>query len=208
MTYYLFDLLRYGGLDVTGLPQRLRKALLRDTLDFRGPLRFTPHRNQDGRELLDRACAAGWEGLIAKRAGAPYVHRRSPSWLKLKCGAGQELVVGGFTEPAGSRVGFGALLVGYQQDGRLRYAGKVGTGYDMRTLRALRTRLDALEADRSPFHDAVRERGAHWVRPELVVQVGFTEWARDGRLRHPRCLGLREDRSAAEVVRETPAGQP
>lgn len=205
VTYYLFDLLRLGGLDVTGLPLRLRKALLRDALEFRAPLRFTAHRNHGGQELLDQACAWGWEGLIAKRAAAPYAHRRSPNWLKLKCEAGQELVVGGFTEPAGSRIGFGALLLGYYRDGRLRYAGKVGTGYDTRTLRALRGRLDALAADRSPFADAVRERGAHWVRPELVAQVGFTEWTRDGRLRHPRYLGLREDRPAAEVTREAPA---
>ncbi|NUS11923.1 MAG: ATP-dependent DNA ligase [Streptomyces sp.] len=205
VTYYLFDLLRLGGLDTTALPQRARKALLRDALDFRAPLRFTPHRNHGGRELLDQACGRGWEGLIAKRASAPYTHRRSPNWLKLKCAAGQELVVGGFTEPAGNRVGFGALLVGYHEGGRLRYAGKVGTGYDTRTLRSLRERLDALAADRSPFADPVRERTARWARPELVAQVAFTEWTRDGRLRHPRFLGLREDKSAGEVTRETPA---
>ncbi|WP_052397518.1 non-homologous end-joining DNA ligase [Streptomyces sp. NRRL F-5123] len=207
VTYYLFDLLRLGGVDTTGLPQRARKALLRDALDFRAPLRFTPHRNHGGQELLDRACGWGWEGLIAKRASAPYAHRRSPSWLKLKCAAGQELVVGGFTEPAGSRLSFGALLVGYHEEGRLRYAGKVGTGYDTRTLRALRERLDALETGRSPFADPVRERTAHWVRPELVAQVAFTEWTRDGRLRHPRFLGLREDRRPADVVREQPPGR-
>ncbi|MFI0941533.1 non-homologous end-joining DNA ligase [Streptomyces sp. NPDC021020] len=207
VTYYLFDLLRLGGVDTTGLPQRARKALLRDALDFRAPLRFTPHRNHGGQELLDRACGWGWEGLIAKRAAAPYAHRRSPNWLKLKCAAGQELVVGGFTEPAGSRLGFGALLVGYHEGGRLRYAGKVGTGYDTRTLRALRERLDALETGRSPFADPVRERTAHWARPELVAQVAFTEWTRDGRLRHPRFLGLREDRRPADVVRERPQGR-
>ncbi|MFG1808030.1 non-homologous end-joining DNA ligase [Streptomyces sp. NPDC049040] len=204
VTYYVFDVLRLGGLDTTGLPQRVRKALLRDALDFHAPLRFTPHRNHGGRQLLDQACGWGWEGLIAKRAEAPYTHRRSANWLKLKCGAGQELVVGGFTEPAGSRVGFGALLVGYNLDGRLRYAGKVGTGYDTATLRTLRGRLDALEVDRSPFQDPVRERSAHWVRPELVAEVGFTEWTRDGRLRHPRYLGLREDKAAADVTREAP----
>lgn len=207
VTYYVFDLLRLGGLDTTGLPQRARKALLRDVLDFHPPLRFTPHRNHGGQELLDQACAWGWEGLIAKRAEAAYVHRRSPNWLKLKCSAGQELVVGGFTDPAGSRIGFGALLVGYYRDGRLRYAGKVGTGYDTATLRSLRARLDELAAARSPFHDVVRERAAHWVRPELVAQVGFTEWTRDGRLRHPRYLGLRDDKSAGEVVREAPPGR-
>lgn len=202
VTYYLFDLLRLGGVDTTGLPQRTRKALLRDALDFTAPLRFTPHRNHGGQELLDQACGWGWEGLIAKRASAPYAHRRSPNWLKLKCAAGQELVVGGFTEPAGSRIGFGALLLGYHEGGRLRYAGKVGTGYDTRTLRELRGRLDALEEARSPFGEPVREGGAHWVRPELVAQVAFTEWTRDGRLRHPRYLGLREDKPAAEVTRE------
>ncbi|CAG7648200.1 non-homologous end-joining DNA ligase [Actinacidiphila bryophytorum] len=207
VTYYVFDLLRVGGIDTTRLPQRLRKTLLRDVLDFRAPLRFTPHRNHGGQQLLDQACGRGWEGLIAKRASAPYTHGRSPNWLKLKCEAGQELVVGGFTEPSGSRVGFGALLLGYHQGGRLRYAGKVGTGYDTATLRSLRARLDAIEVDRPPFGEPVRERGAHWVRPELVAQVGFTEWTRDGRLRHPRYLGLREDKAAADVVRETPRGR-
>jgi DNA ligase D-like protein (predicted ligase) len=207
VTYYLFDLLRLDGFDTTGLPLRVRKSLLRDALDFRPPLRFTPHRNQGGPHLLDQACGWGWEGLIAKRASAPYTHGRSPNWLKLKCEAGQELVVGGFTEPAGSRIGFGALLLGYHQDGALRYAGKVGTGYDTATLRALRARLDAIEVGRPPFGEPVRERGAHWVRPELVAQVAFTEWTRDGRLRHPRYLGLREDRRAGDVVRETPRGR-
>lgn len=215
VTYYLFDLLRVGGIDTTRLPQRVRKSLLRDALEFRAPLRFTPHRNHGGQDLLDQACGWGWEGLIAKRAQAPYAHRRSPDWLKLKCAAGQELVVGGWTEPAGSRTGFGALLVGYYEGaaggtgpGRLRYAGKVGTGFDTRTLRELRGRLDALAAPPTagrPFADPVREGGAHWVRPDLVVQVGFTEWTRDGRLRHPRFLGLRTDKRPAEVVRETPA---
>lgn len=207
VTYYLFDLLRIGGIDTTRLPLRSRKSLLRGALDFRAPLRFTTHRNHGGQELLDQACGRGWEGLVAKRAAGSYRHGRSPDWLKLKCSAGQELVVGGFTDPAGGRTGFGALLVGYHAGAgdRLRYAGKVGTGFDTATLRTLRDRLDGLAVGRSPFADPVREPGAHWVRPELVVQVGFTEWTRDGRLRHPRFLGLRTDRRPAEVVRETPA---
>ncbi|MFD0275118.1 non-homologous end-joining DNA ligase [Kitasatospora sp. NPDC127111] len=207
VTYYLFDLLRLDGRDTTRLPLRTRKALLRDALAFRPPLRFTPHRNHDGHDLLDAACARGWEGLIAKRADARYVHRRSTDWLKLKCAGGQEFVIGGFTEPAGSRVGFGALLLGYHRDGGLRYAGKVGTGWDTATLRALRGRLDALEQRTSPFTGEVRERSAHWVRPELVAQIGFTEWTRDGLLRHPRYLGLRDDKPAREVVREEPSGR-
>ncbi|MGI5405047.1 non-homologous end-joining DNA ligase [Streptomyces sp. CA-135486] len=206
--YYLFDLLRLDGHDLTRLPLRTRKALLRDAFAFHGPQRFTTHRNAWSPELLDGACARGWEGLIAKRADAPYVHRRSTDWLKLKCGAGQEFVIGGFTEPAGSRVGFGALLLGYYESDRLCYAGKVGTGYDTRTLRDLRHRLDVLGNDLSPFHDAIGERAVHWVRPELVAQIGFTEWTRDGRLRHPRFLGLRADKPPADVVRERPKKGP
>ncbi|MFI9721834.1 non-homologous end-joining DNA ligase [Streptomyces sp. NPDC052396] len=204
VTYYLFDLLRLDGQDTTVLPLRDRKSLLRGAVGFGPPLRFTPHRTGDAGQLLADACRRGWEGLIAKRAGSRYVHGRSPEWLKLKCGLGQEFVIGGFTEPAGSRTGFGALLLGYHQEGRLRYAGKVGTGFDTATLRSLRHRLDQLGAAASPFADPVRERGAHWVRPELVAQIGFTEWTRAGQLRHPRFLGLREDKPATEVVRERP----
>jgi DNA ligase D-like protein (predicted ligase) len=204
VTYYLFDLLRLDGTDVRALPLRARKQLLRSALDFTGPLRFTTHRNQGGQELLDEACGRGWEGLIAKVADGRYVTRRSPDWLKLKCEAGQEFVIGGCTEPAGSRVGFGALLIGYYQGERLRYAGKVGTGYDHATLVGLRRRLDELAVQRSPFAEPVRERGARWAEPELVAQIGFTEWTRDGKLRHPRFLGLRDDKEPREVVREKP----
>jgi len=140
--------------------------------------------------------------LIAKRADAPYRDGRSTDWLKFKCVADQEFVVGGVTDPQRSRVGFGALLVGYYDDGSLRYAGKVGTGYDTRTLRSLRERMESLAQPDSPFDDPVRERGAHWIRPEMVVQIGFTEWTTDGRLRHPRYTGLREDKPAKQVIRE------
>lgn len=163
-----------------------------------------PHRNHGGARELGEACARGWEGLIAKRAAGRYLPRRSSDWLKLKCAQGQELVIGGFTEPAGSRIGFGALLIGYYADDALRYAGKVGTGFDQRTLRRLRALLDARACERSPFDGPVRERGAHWVRPELVAQIGLTEWTRDGMLRHPRFLGLRDDKRPEDVVRERP----
>ncbi|MEE4545229.1 non-homologous end-joining DNA ligase [Streptomyces sp. V4-01] len=210
VTYYVFDLLALDGWDLTALPLRTRKSLLRSALSSGGPLRFTPHRNHDSARgaagLLADACARGWEGLIAKRADAPYQHRRSGDWLKLKCERGQEFVIGGFTEPGGSRIGFGALLLGYHDaSGALRYAGKVGTGWSQRDLRALRAGLDALEQSASPFATRPRERGAHWVRPRLVAQVGFSEWTRDGLLRHPRFLGLRDDKAPAEVVREDPA---
>ncbi len=199
---YLFDLLVLDGVDLRGLPLRARKRLLGQALTFTDPLRLSRHRNGDGEELLAQACAKGWEGLIAKRADAPYRTGRSRDWLKLKCARGQELVVGGFTEPAGSRTGFGALLLGYHEHGRLRYAGKVGTGYDADTLRRLRARLDDLATDRSPFADEVHERGVTWVEPRLVAQIGFSEWTRDGRLRHPRFQGLRTDKDPADVVRE------
>ncbi|MEU9475813.1 non-homologous end-joining DNA ligase [Streptomyces sp. NPDC048191] len=205
VTYYLFDLLRLEGCDTRRLPLRIRKSLLRRALTFRAPLRLTPHRNAGGAELLAEACGRGWEGLIAKRADGPYRTRRSTDWLKLKCAKGQEFVIGGFTEPAGSRVGLGALLLGHYDGDRLRYAGKVGTGFDRRTLLALRERLDGLRRDASPFTGAVREGRARWVEPELVAQIAFTEWTRDGMLRHPRFLGLREDKRARDVVRERPA---
>ncbi|MBY8883320.1 non-homologous end-joining DNA ligase [Streptomyces sp. PTM05] len=205
VTFYVFDLLRLDGHDLTRLPLRTRKALLRRALKWHDPLRFTTHRNAWDPALLDEACGRGWEGLIAKRADARYVEKRSGDWLKLKCAAGQEMVVGGFTEPAGSRTGFGALLVGYYAHGTLRYAGKVGTGFDTATLNRLRRRFDALRRSTSPFGEPVRESGAHWIAPELVAQIAFAEWTRDGKLRHPRFLGLRDDKRPEEVVRERAA---
>jgi bifunctional non-homologous end joining protein LigD len=210
VTYYAFDLLALDGWDLTRLPLRTRKSLLRAAVSYGGPLRFTPHRNHDAdrgaADLLADACARGWEGLIAKRAGSRYQHRRSGDWLKLKCAVGQEFVVGGFTEPSGARTGFGALLLGYYDDsGALRYAGKVGTGWSHQDLRTLRAVLDTLELPRPAFTAPPRERGAHWVEPRLVAQVGFSEWTRDGLLRHPRFLGLRDDKAPADVVRERPA---
>ncbi|MGW1893801.1 non-homologous end-joining DNA ligase [Streptomyces sp. NPDC002004] len=206
VTYYLFDLLRLDGADIRRLPLRTRKSLLRRALAFGPPLRLATHRNADGADLLADACARGWEGLVAKRATSRYQPRRSPDWLKLKCEQGQEFVIVGFTEPAGSRVGFGALLLGVHEHGTLRYAGKVGTGFDRRTLLGLRSRLDALRTAESPVGRRVPERGPRWVQPLLVAQVAFTEWTRDGMLRHPRFLGLRDDKAARDVVRERPPG--
>jgi DNA ligase D-like protein (predicted ligase) len=200
--YYAFDLLHLAGRDVTALPLRARKGLLRRALAVAGPVRLTPYRNREGVALYEEACRRGWEGVIAKRADAPYAHGRSADWLKFTCTAQQELVIGGFTAPRGARADLGALLLGHFEDGRLRYAGKVGTGFTRAVLRDLAERLAPLRADASPFADPVRVAGATWVRPELVAQVGFSEWTRDGRLRHPRFLGLRDDKPAAEVVRE------
>ena len=203
--FYVFDLLWLDGRDVRGLPLRTRKRLLRDTLTFRDGVRWTPHRNADGERLFVDACRRWWEGLVAKRADSTYAATRSRDWLKLKCQQGQELVIGGYTDPRGSRIELGALLLGVFADGRLRYAGKVGTGFDRETLRDLGARLRGLERADPPFEDAgsIRERGVHWVEPTLVAQVAFTEWTRDGRLRHPHFLGLRDDKAAREVVRES-----
>src|SRR5215218_5630521 len=201
--FYVFDILRVAGAAVTDRPLRARKALLRRSLTFAEPIRMTPHRNRDGEAFFAEACRKGWEGLIAKRADAPYTRGRSRDWLKFKCSAEQELVIGGYTAPRGSRTELGALLVGYHEDRGLRYAGKVGTGFTRATLHDLAAKLAPLRRDTSPFADEVRERGATWVEPQLVAQVGFTEWTRDGRLRHPRFLGLREDKAARDVVRES-----
>ena len=205
---YLFDLLAFDGNDLTGLPLRERKRALRRALSFHGPVRYTPHRNEHGEELFRQACARGWEGLIAKRTSSTYVHGRSGDWLKLKCSLQQELVIGGYTPPQGSRKHFGALLVGYHENGELRYAGKVGTGFSEQVLRSLGARLEALRVDECPFSRDGLPRQAVWVEPRLVGEFAFSEWTRDGRLRHPRFLGLRDDKPAAEVVRELPDAEP
>ena len=204
--YYLFDIMFSGGADARPRPLRERKRLLRGRFSFTGPLRLCAHRNAHGEKYLEQACRDGWEGLIAKRADAPYRAGRSRDWLKFKCEAGQEFVIGGYTDPQGSRSGFGALLLGYHDAaGRLTYAGKVGTGFDHRVLRSLHDELAGLRRERPAFQRGDLPRsGVHWAEPRLVAQIGFSEWTADGMLRHPRFQGLRRDKSPAEVVRETP----
>jgi len=204
--YYIFDVLWADGRDVRPLPLRERKQILRDLLTFTGPLTFTEHKDTEGEAYYRQACASGWEGLIAKRAGAPYRAGRSRDWLKFKCESGQEFVIGGFTDPRGTRTGFGALLLGYYDPGeQLVYAGKVGTGFNRRTLDSLHATLAGLEQDHPPFDRGRLPRaGVHWVQPRLVAEVGFSEWTNDGELRHPRFQGLRDDKDPAEVVREMP----
>ena len=206
--YYIFDVLWAGDRDVRPLPLRERKQILRGLLTFGGPLRFTEHKNTDGEAYFRQACASGWEGVIAKRADAPYRAGRTRDWLKFKCESGQEFVIGGFTDPRGSRTGFGALLLGYYDSGHeLIYAGKVGTGFSRQTLDSLHATLARLEQDRPPFDRGRLPRsGVHWVQPRLVAQVGFSEWTDGGELRHPRFQGLRDDKDAAEVIRELPQG--
>jgi len=203
--YYVFDVLVADGRDVRSLPLEERRDVLAGVLCWRDPLRMTEQLSGDGAALLAGACQDGWEGLIAKRLGTPYVSTRSRDWLKLKCTRAQELVIGGFTAPRGSRTDLGALLVGHFEGDRLRYAGKVGTGFTRATLRELADRLAPLVRETSPFApEKGIPRAASWVQPELVAQIAFMEWTPDGRLRHPAFLGVRVDKPAREVVREAP----
>ncbi|HET9363000.1 MAG TPA: non-homologous end-joining DNA ligase [Vicinamibacterales bacterium] len=202
LAYHVFDILWLDGRDLMSLPLDQRRERLR-ALPLRAPLERVAA--LDVPKPWEHACRKGWEGVIAKRRDSVYEHRRSPHWLKMKCEASQELVVGGFTDPRGARVGLGALLVGYFQSEDFVFAGKVGTGLDTKQLLGLRTKLDRLERAKPPFTKAVGlpRAGAHWVRPEIVVQVSFIEWTVNGKLRHPRILGIRTDKAAREVVRET-----
>ena len=204
--YYLFDIVWADGADLRRQSLLERKRVLRRLLSFGGPLRFSTHRTGKGEAHWREACQKGWEGVIAKRCDSPYRSGRTRDWLKFKCENSQEFVIGGFTDPQGGRTGFGALLLGYyDQDGRLAYAGKVGTGFDQRTLRSLHATLRGIERRASAFAAGELPRSAvHWVEPRLVAQVGFAEWTAAGQLRHPRYLGLRDDKDPSEVVRERP----
>jgi ATP-dependent DNA ligase len=229
--YHVFDVLWLNGKKVTGLPLEDRRALLK-SLPFTAPMRRVERVTDE--DPWERARREGWEGVIAKRNGSPYEHRRSKQWLKLKVECSQELVVGGFTDPQGARVGLGALLVGYYDpstssgpprpfdklkvppsgvEGRAAsrgegddfvFAGKIGTGFDTKLLLDLRKRLDALEISKPPFTKAVGlpKLRAHWVRPAIVVQVSFIEWTGNNKLRHPRLIGVRFDKSPRDVIRE------
>ena len=201
--YHVFDVMWLDGRDVMSLPLVDRRTLLA-ALPLRAPLVRVAA--LDDEKPWERACSEGWEGVIAKRRDSAYEQRRSPHWQKMKCEASQELVVGGFTDPQGTRVGLGALLVGYFDHDDLVFAGKVGTGFDRKLLLDLRARLDALEIPQTPFTRAVGlpRSGAHWVTPEIVVQVAFIQWTANSKLRHPRLIGVREDKTARYVVRERP----
>jgi bifunctional non-homologous end joining protein LigD len=206
--FYVFDLLYTARYDVRSLPLIERKKLLRDAVKWSKRIRWTEFNPRDGVRLFREACRRGEEGIIGKRLASSYISKRSRDWVKIKCVNQQEFVIGGFTDPQGSRAGVGALLVGYYQpDGRtLVYAGKVGTGFNREMLLDLRRRLTRLEQSESPFQKGNPPRGpaVHWVKPELVAEIGFTEWTQNNMLRHPRFEGLRTDKKAGEVRREVP----
>jgi bifunctional non-homologous end joining protein LigD len=200
--YHIFDIAWLDDRDVRSLPLDQRRELLRQ-LPLTTPLQRVVA--LDDPDPWERAAREGWEGVIAKRRDSRYEHRRSPHWLKMKCEASQEFVVGGFTDPQGARVGLGALLVGYFEGSDFVFAGKIGTGFDTRLLLELRSRLDRIEIPKAPFTKAkgLPRLRAHWARPEIVVQVAFIEWTVHGKLRHPRLLGVRYDKNPQEVVRES-----
>jgi bifunctional non-homologous end joining protein LigD len=204
--YYIFDMLYLDGYNITAVSLRHRKSLIKQALDYQDPIRYLTHRNEEGEKYYHEACQKGWEGLIAKDATSKYAGTRSKNWLKFKCVNQQEFVIGGYTEPHGERIGFGALLIGYYKDDDLIYAGKVGTGYDDETLRRMKSKMQELERKTPPFSgEDLPDKEIHWVTPNLVGEVGFTEWTEDGKLRHPRFLGLRDDKDPQDVVREEPS---
>ncbi|HZO41694.1 MAG TPA: DNA ligase D [Methylomirabilota bacterium] len=210
LAYMIFDLVYLDGSDLTGAPLEERKAALAKLLtagrDRATVLRYSDHVVGAGSDFFEHACGMGLEGIVSKRRDAPYRGRRGAAWLKIKCLKRQEIVIGGYTDPEGSRLGIGALLGGVYEDGRLSYAGKIGTGFNRETLRDLKKRLTALDEDVSPFSPRPTGVGRpHWVKPELVAEVSFSEWTSDGKLRHSTFLGLREDKPARAVIRELPA---
>jgi len=206
IVFFIFDLPYLDGYDLRRVPFIERRALLAKIFapNASQRVRFSSHFEGDATKLLETACRKGLESLIGKRADSPYVSKRSASWIKLKCTRRQEFVIGGYTYPKGSRTGFGSLLLGvHDADGKLRYAGNVGTGFDQKLLRLMKEKLAALAADEPPFADKPRDVKGHWVKPKLVAEVAFTEWTAEGRVRHPVFQGLRTDKDPNAITRES-----
>ncbi|HEY1266926.1 MAG TPA: DNA ligase D [Candidatus Binatia bacterium] len=216
LVYYVFDLLFCNGYDLRVMPLVERKTLLAPLLEDRrgkaAAIRFSDHVTGNGKEFHRRACQSGLEGIIAKRKDSVYRAGRARDWFKIKCHASQEFVIGGFTEPSGSRTGLGALLLGVNNErSELVYAGKVGTGFNRRSLEDLRARLEKIETSSPPFINPPRlprREGVHWVRPRHAAEIEFTGWTRDSMLRHPSFKGLREDKSPQKIARELPEQPP
>ncbi|WEU40109.1 MAG: non-homologous end-joining DNA ligase [Candidatus Odinarchaeum yellowstonii] len=202
--YYIFDLIYIENYLIEKLPLIVRKELLKKHLTYQDPLRYTEHIWKEGVKYYQEACRKGWEGVIAKRAASEYQHKRSTDWLKFKCVNEQEFIIIGYTPPKGSRIGLGSILVGYYDKEKIVYAGKVGTGFNRKLLTDLKRELEAIKQETPLTEDKIGEKNVTWVKPEIVVQVGFTEWTKIGKLRHPRLLGVRRDKDPRTVVKETP----
>lgn len=201
--YYVFDMIYCDGYDLTQLPLVTRKKLLKQIIPFKGRLRYVSHKRTKGELYRKKACQKGLEGVMAKKADSIYLFKRSSYWLKFKCSNEQEFVIGGYTQPGGSRINFGALLLGYYKGSQLYYAGKVGTGFDGTILEAVGKELAKRETNKNPFvnyDDSIKN--VQWIKPTLVGQVKFTEWTKANKLRHPSFLGLRRDKSAKDVTKE------
>lgn len=208
IVYFAFDLPHFGGHDLTRVPLMERRKRLAAVFEKSKSdrVRFSEAFDAPVEQLLEGACKQGLEGLIGKRANGPYASARSASWVKLKCTRRQEFVIGGYSDPKGSRVGFGSLLLGvHDAAGNLVYAGNVGTGFDDELLQSLFDKLKALTTEKDPFHGRPRDVKGHWVRPKLVAEVAFTEWTSDGRIRHPVFHGLRTDKAPQAITREEAA---
>lgn len=201
---YIFDVLYVEGYSTTKLPLTERKEVLKEIVEYKDPLRYVEHREGDGVKFLKEACAQGLEGIIAKDGSSQYQHRRSESWLKFKCVRSQEAVIGGWTDGTSGMRGFGSLLVGTYEGDKLLFAGGVGTGFSDKTHSEIGKKLEAIATDENPFEPDpwLPDEGVHWVKPELVAQVGYGDWTKQGKMRHPRFLGLRNDKDPREVVRE------
>ncbi|MFA6119032.1 MAG: non-homologous end-joining DNA ligase [Parachlamydiales bacterium] len=200
--FYVFDLLYLDKYDLMNQKLLDRKALLEKSLEFDDKIRFTKHIFKDGEKFYRQACKKGLEGIMAKKADSKYLSRRTNTWLKFKCINRQEFIIVGFTDPEGERIGFGSLLLGYFENGKLKYAGKVGTGYNFDFLKQFSKKLKMIEIKKSYFPDEAI-KNSHFVKLNYVGEVGFTEWTNDNKLRHPRFLGLREDKKSYEVVKES-----
>ncbi|HEX8874593.1 MAG TPA: non-homologous end-joining DNA ligase, partial [Nitrosospira sp.] len=207
ISYFLFDLPFYGGYDLRSSPLMERRELLKTLFKEPAPeqIRFSEAFDAPPDAVLASACRLGLEGIIGKRKTSAYVSRRSSDWIKLKCGRRQEFVIGGYTDPKGSREGIGSLLLGYYDDNQLRYAGNVGSGFDDNALRDLKSKLDGIPAGSCPFIEgSTIDKKANWVKPVLVAEVSFGEWTRGGHIRHAVFRGLRTDKKAGVIVRENP----